>query len=45
MPGTVSMGIENNRLILHILDKKLLDEEFIFYTQNRVKEVFEKDRS
>ncbi|MGM0519560.1 MAG: Na+/H+ antiporter subunit E [Campylobacterota bacterium] len=44
MPGTVSMGLENSKLLLHILDEKLLDENFILSTQDRVVEVFEKDR-
>ena len=44
MPGTVSMGMENNNLLLHILDEKLLDEEFMEYTQDKIIEVFEKDR-
>lgn len=44
MPGSVSMGIENDKLLLHILDEKLLDEEFIHYTQDRIIDVFEKNR-
>jgi multicomponent Na+:H+ antiporter subunit E len=41
MPGTVSMGIEKEFLVLHILDDKLLDEAFMDYIEKKVIESFE----
>jgi multicomponent Na+:H+ antiporter subunit E len=41
MPGTLSMGISNNILILHILDTTLFDKPFIDIVQDRIIEVFE----
>lgn len=41
MPGTLSMGIENDHIVLHILDDKLLDESFMDVIQEKVIESFE----
>lgn len=40
MPGTLSMGIEEGVLHLHILDKEFMDQEFIDRVQTKVLRVF-----
>ncbi|MFP4332672.1 MAG: Na+/H+ antiporter subunit E [Campylobacterales bacterium] len=42
MPGTLSMGVENGVLYLHILDKKLFCDEFINRVEEYVIEVFDR---
>ena len=40
MPGTLSMGIEEDTLSLHILDKDFMDKDFIERVQTKVLKVF-----
>lgn len=41
MPGTVSMGLSNQTLWLHIIDQSLFDEEFLQSVQTKVIEALE----
>ncbi|QOG13151.1 Na+/H+ antiporter subunit E [Arcobacter sp. FWKO B] len=41
MPGTVSMGMYDDKLILHIIDIDLFDKEFMEITQYKVLKAFE----
>jgi multicomponent Na+:H+ antiporter subunit E len=41
MPGTLSMGIEKEHIVLHLLDDKLLDTSFMDTIQQKVIDAFE----
>ncbi|MBE0514525.1 Na+/H+ antiporter subunit E [Sulfurimonas sp.] len=41
MPGTLSMGIDEDTLTLHILDKDFMDKDFIDRVQTKVLKVFQ----
>eukprot|EP01022_Parablepharisma_sp_SALTPOND_P004624 TRINITY_DN12064_c0_g2_i1.p12 TRINITY_DN12064_c0_g2~~TRINITY_DN12064_c0_g2_i1.p12 ORF type:complete len:116 (-),score=8.41 TRINITY_DN12064_c0_g2_i1:4821-5168(-) len=42
MPGTLSIGVEEGILYLHILDKKLFDAQFIDRVEEYVIDVFDR---